>query len=301
MGLRQPGRFRLRGSAALVLLALVWTGPAGSAADAGPDASASAGEADDPEAYERQRREAHARLAASGEDTMYASTPSPPEAFPLHLPAPHRWIRDRRSGRPAQAAVDAAAPSAADGEAAVHAVAFLPAAADSLREGFVRVINHGSRAGTVGARRAREQQLEDVRLRVREAERSQGRAAAAWAGCRRGTDKMKPDVAALDDGRRAAETFRQKVEEYRRQLEKDHTSTRSTRLDAEALRVKAEQEGEPLVGYYRHLSDHYIEPMKEYVDGVHDLLTMYDDQLSVIGVYQESFIGGVGREMLRPT
>ena len=49
------------------------------------------------------------------------------------------------------------------------------------------------------------------------------------------------------------------------------------------------------MGYYRHLSDHYIQPMKAYVDGVHSLLTMYDDYLSVIDLYQQSFIGGSQR------
>ena len=44
-------------------------------------------------------------------------------------------------------------------------------------------------------RRAREQELEETRVRVREAERAHGRATAARAGCKRGTASMKPDVA----------------------------------------------------------------------------------------------------------
>ena len=80
-----------RMAAALVVLGVLlgggisWAGAAFAAASSAPESW-------DWEAYERQRQAAHARLEASGEDTMYASTPSPPAAHPVHLPAPHQYV-----------------------------------------------------------------------------------------------------------------------------------------------------------------------------------------------------------------
>lgn len=145
---------RRAGPAVLFLGGILSAAQIGSAVEQRSDASLADGDRIDREVYERQRREAHTRLAASGEDTMYASTPMPPDPFPLHLPAPHRWVGDQPTAKLAQAigiAADKGSSPAADqlDAVATHMVAFVPSAADAVREGFVRVINHGSRSGTV--------------------------------------------------------------------------------------------------------------------------------------------------------
>ena len=138
-----------RRAAALVVLGVLlgsgahWV--AAASAESGP-----AGDSWDWEAYERQREAAHARLEASGEDTMYASTPSPP-AHPVHLPAPHQYVGAtqetiQRVPSAFELAAASAAASGAEGRA-FHAVPFLPAASDAARQGVVRVINHANEPG----------------------------------------------------------------------------------------------------------------------------------------------------------
>ena len=139
----------------LALFALIGVGSVGWGAEAASNSAEDPTERFDRDAYERQRRDAHARLAASGEDTMYASTPAPPDAFPLHLPGPHRLLAPGE--RPQRKLAYATATESADvsstgfdeDDATMHMVAFFPSAADAVREGFVRAINHGSRPGTV--------------------------------------------------------------------------------------------------------------------------------------------------------
>ena len=138
-----------RRAAALVVLGVLlgsgahWVSAA--SAESGP-----AGDSWDWEAYERQREAAHARLEASGEDTMYASTPSPP-AHPVHLPAPHQYVgATQESIQRVPSAFELAAASAAASGAeggAFHAVPFLPTASDAARQGVVRVINHANESG----------------------------------------------------------------------------------------------------------------------------------------------------------
>lgn len=148
---RRPSARRAAGVVVLgVLLGSGTRWVAGAAAESGP-----AGDSWDWEAYERQREAAHARLEASGEDTMYASTPSPP-AHPVHLPAPHQFIdvvgatQARVESVPSafELAAMSAAISAAEGRAP-HAVPFVPAASDATRQGIVRVINHADESGAV--------------------------------------------------------------------------------------------------------------------------------------------------------
>ena len=137
-------------ASALALFALVGSSPAGWAADAASNSAAAPIERFDRDAYERQRQDAHARLAASREDTMYASTPAPPDAFPLHLPAPHRLLAPDEWPRAQLAApTDGSSTGSDEEDATVHMVAFFPSATDTVREGFVRAINHDSRQGTV--------------------------------------------------------------------------------------------------------------------------------------------------------
>ena len=140
-------------AAALVVLGVLlgggisWAGAAFAAASSAPESW-------DWEAYERQRQAAHARLEASGEDTMYASTPSPPAAHPVHLPAPHQYVgavgATQETIQRVPSALDLAAASAAAAEAeggAFHAVPFFPAASDAAWQGVVRVINHENESG----------------------------------------------------------------------------------------------------------------------------------------------------------
>lgn len=140
----------------LVVLATIAVAQMGWTANPGSDSTARASEPVDREAYERQRREAHARLEASGEDTMYASTPSPPGQVPLHLPTPNRWVVSGGHGPAPGWTIGGVASAdllqtAVDGHETVdmHTVAFFPSAADGIREGFVRVINHATQAGSV--------------------------------------------------------------------------------------------------------------------------------------------------------
>ena len=137
----------------LVVLASLAVGQNGSPTDSGSGRSAADWEPVDREAYERQRREAHARLEASGEDTMHASTPAPPDEFPLHLPAPNRWVvagGHLSARRWAVNNIDVAlAAVGGDETVTMHTVAFFPSAADAVREGFVRIINHAAQAGSV--------------------------------------------------------------------------------------------------------------------------------------------------------
>ena len=148
---RRPSARRAAGFVVLgVLLGSGTHWATGAAAESGP-----AGDSWDWEAYERQREAAHARLEASGEDTMYASTPSPP-AHPVHLPAPHQFIdvagitQAHTESAPSafEFAAMPAATSAAEGRAP-HAVPFMPAASDATRQGIVRVINHADESGSV--------------------------------------------------------------------------------------------------------------------------------------------------------
>ena len=141
-----------RRAAALVVLGVLlgsgahWVSAA--SAESGP-----AGDSWDWEAYERQREAAHARLEASGEDTMYASTPSPPPAHPVHLPAPHQYVgatQETIQRVPSAFELAAASAAASDAEGgAFHAVPFLPTASDAARQGVVRVINHANESGAV--------------------------------------------------------------------------------------------------------------------------------------------------------
>ncbi len=141
-----------RRAAALVVLGVLlgsgahWV--AAASAESGP-----AGDSWDWEAYERQREAAHARLEASGEDTMYASTPSPPPAHPVHLPAPHQYVgatQETIQRVPSAFELAAASAAASDAEGgAFHAVPFLPTASDAARQGVVRVINHANESGAV--------------------------------------------------------------------------------------------------------------------------------------------------------
>ena len=131
----------------LSVLVLLWIVEIGSTATPGSDTAAVSEKPFDRDDYERQRREAHARLAASGEDTMYASTPAPFDRFPLHLPAPYRWVSER--GQPLALATGDSSSKTDEVDDTMHMVAFFPSAADSGREGSVRVINHAARSGTV--------------------------------------------------------------------------------------------------------------------------------------------------------
>ena len=93
----------------------------------------------DNDAFERQRRAAHARLAATGLNTMDASTPSPPTTYSSHSQFQPRTTWPKTDFQ----------TSANRNAASTRSVPWFPAAGGSIRQGFVRVINRTDRAGEI--------------------------------------------------------------------------------------------------------------------------------------------------------
>ena len=115
----------------------------------------------DHDAYERQHRDALARLAAAGPNTMDASTSSPPTTFSDHSQIQPRTTRPKTEfqtsatlhpGLPRIAETAHSALTSNGNAAGTRSVPWFPAAGGSIRQGFVRVINRTDRAGEVVVR-----------------------------------------------------------------------------------------------------------------------------------------------------
>ena len=88
------------------------------------------------------RAEAHARMP----DTMYASTPSPPES----MPSWHPVLVEPETGGSGQPAASPGLPSPRSGAGGVHRIPLFAAASNPLgRQGFARIVNRSDRAGEV--------------------------------------------------------------------------------------------------------------------------------------------------------